>query len=130
MVLPESSSLPIKYHYGQIAVASCASVSMLASGTTLVWIAYKCFQEYQRKAYIQRNHRDVFRSNWTTTILIMNLLLSDLLQSIGFGFSFYWSKTGNIYTGALCDVQAILIQIGDVASGTQPRALYIGNNHC
>ena len=51
-------------------------------------------------------------------ILIYNLLLADLQQSVAFSISFHWLKIDKILapTGA-CFIQAWFLQIGDVSSG-------------
>ncbi|CAG8541433.1 517_t:CDS:2 [Ambispora leptoticha] len=49
--------------------------------------------------------------------LIINLLVSDWLQSLGFMMSYYWIVKGKIVEGTWCNVQGAIINLGDVASG-------------
>jgi hypothetical protein len=59
-------------------------------------------------------------------ILIYNLLLADLQQSVAFSISFHWLKIDKIIapTGA-CFIQGWFLQIGDVASGLFVLAIAI-----
>ncbi|RHZ88652.1 hypothetical protein Glove_21g60 [Diversispora epigaea] len=49
--------------------------------------------------------------------LVLNLCISDFFQSVGFMFSYYWIKVGRINIGTVCDIQGMLINLGDVSSG-------------
>ncbi|CAG8503177.1 12323_t:CDS:2 [Ambispora leptoticha] len=56
--------------------------------------------------------------NKTVTYLVVNLLIGDWIQSVGFMITYYWlSDGGNIHPGTICDFQGILINMGDVSSG-------------
>ncbi|KAH8723887.1 G protein-coupled glucose receptor regulating Gpa2-domain-containing protein [Phaeosphaeriaceae sp. PMI808] len=59
-------------------------------------------------------------------ILIYNLLIADLQQSIAFTISFHWLRLGKILAPtAPCFIQAWFLNIGDVASGLFVLAIAI-----
>ncbi|CAI2175550.1 9509_t:CDS:2 [Funneliformis geosporum] len=63
---------------------------------------------------IRQNHSS---RHTVVTRLVLNLFVSDFIQSIGFMFSYHWIKKGIIQQGIHCDIQGFLINLGDVASG-------------
>lgn len=50
-------------------------------------------------------------------ILVLNLLIADILQAAGFGFSFYWLMNSQIIPSSdACFAQAWFFQIGDTSN--------------
>ncbi|KAG9287578.1 hypothetical protein G9A89_019639 [Geosiphon pyriformis] len=84
---------------GIIAILTFSTISNIAVTIMLIWIA---------------THSS---SNKTVGRLVLNLLASDWLQSLGFMMSYTWLIKGGIQQNKYCEIQGILIQIGDVASG-------------
>jgi len=55
--------------------------------------------------------------------LLLNLAISDFIQSIGFMMSYRWLALDKIVPGTYCNAQGIMINIGDVASGTEKHTM-------
>lgn len=62
-------------------------------------------------------------SNWRSpstrsisTLMILNLFLSDTLQSIGFQLNYNWLLTDSVQLGGICNTQGFMINFGDVAA--------------
>uniref|UniRef100_A0A1D1YMC9 Tachykinin-like peptides receptor 86C n=1 Tax=Anthurium amnicola TaxID=1678845 RepID=A0A1D1YMC9_9ARAE len=85
---------------GVIAILSTSTISNLAVFVMIWWIIT---QGHSRHAVVTR--------------LVLNLILSDFIQSIGFMMSYNWLRIGDIKEGTYCDIQGFLINLGDVASG-------------
>ena len=98
------------YRAGMVPLAVCAMMSLLSVGALLGFIT-------QRMISWRKHYRQYVGYN-QYVILIFNLLIADLQQSVAFSISFHWLRINKIVapTGA-CFVQAWFLQIGDVASG-------------
>lgn len=98
------------YRAGLIPLAICATMSLISVTALLGFIT-------QRMISWRRHYRQYVGYN-QYVILIYNLLIADLQQSIAFSISFHWLRINKIVapTGA-CFLQAWFLQIGDVASG-------------
>lgn len=98
------------YRAGMIPLAVCALMSLFSVAALLGFIT-------QRMISWRRHYRKYVGYN-QYVILIFNLLIADLQQSISFSISFHWLRINKIVapTGA-CFIQAWFLQIGDVASG-------------
>ena len=102
--------LPVAQHRGLIAVSIMACFSLVATLTLLLFITYRLIfwrRNYQR--YIGYNQY---------IILIFNLVLADLQQSLGFVVCLKWIATDKIKAGTVaCFLQGLWLQIGDPGSG-------------
>ncbi|KAF7444487.1 Git3 multi-domain protein [Pyrenophora tritici-repentis] len=98
------------YKAGMVPLAVCAMLSLFSVAALLGFIT-------QRMISWRRHYRQYVGYN-QYVILIFNLLIADLQQSIAFSISFHWLRLNKILapTGA-CFIQAWFLQIGDVASG-------------
>ncbi|RMZ72181.1 integral membrane [Pyrenophora seminiperda CCB06] len=108
---PDSmESLTSVYRAGMIPLAVCAMMSLISVAALLGFIT-------QRMISWRKHYRQYVGYN-QYVILIFNLLIADLQQSIAFSISFHWLRINKIVapTGA-CFIQAWFLQIGDVASG-------------
>ncbi|KAG9295226.1 hypothetical protein G9A89_006208 [Geosiphon pyriformis] len=90
---------------GRFAIVSFSTLSNAAVTGMIIWIL------------IQKH------PNQTVSRLVLNMLFSDWLQSVGFMMSLRWIASGDISPGAFCSVQGIIINIGDVASGFWATAI-------
>ncbi|CAG8663363.1 465_t:CDS:2, partial [Paraglomus occultum] len=111
---PTLESSPLDSHIsddvaGMIAIVSFSTLSNIACVSTFAWIYF---------------HRYDYKGT-TITPLVLNLLMADFLQSIGFMLSSHWIVIGKIVPGALCSFQGIIINIGDVASGFWALAICV-----
>jgi hypothetical protein len=98
------------YHNGLIPLAIFAMMSLVSVAALLGFITHRMISW-------RRHYRQYVGYN-QYVILIFNLLIADLQQSIAFSISFHWLRINKIVasTGA-CFLQAWFLQIGDVASG-------------
>jgi hypothetical protein len=99
-----------EFKSGLIPVGLFALMSLISVSGLLVFITHRlvAWRKYG-KTYVGYNQY---------VILIYNLLLADLQQSIAFCISFHWIRLGEIPApSAPCFVQAWFLQIGDVSSG-------------
>jgi hypothetical protein len=95
---------------GLIPVALCAMMSLVSVTALLVFITHRLFS--------WRSHYREYVGYNQYVILIYQLLLADLQQSIAFAISFHWLRIGKILAPtAPCFIQAWFLHIGDVASG-------------
>ncbi|OAL56552.1 hypothetical protein IQ07DRAFT_496666 [Pyrenochaeta sp. DS3sAY3a] len=95
---------------GLIPVALFAMMSLISVSVLLVFITHRLISW-------RKHYREYVGYN-QYVILIYNLLLADLQQSIAFSISFHWLRIGKIVAPtAPCFIQAWFLQIGDVASG-------------
>ncbi|CAB4491754.1 hypothetical protein RhiirA5_408679 [Rhizophagus irregularis] len=85
---------------GVIAILSTSTISNVAVFVMIWWIIT---QKHSRHTVVTR--------------LVLNLILSDFIQSIGFMMSYNWLRINAINEGTYCDIQGFLINLGDVASG-------------
>jgi hypothetical protein len=93
------------YRAGLIPLAICATMSLISVTALLGFIT-------QRMISWRRHYRQYVGYN-QYVILIYNLLIADLQQSIAFSISFHWLRANKIEprTGA-CFLQAWFLQIG------------------
>ncbi|KAF2741406.1 hypothetical protein EJ04DRAFT_3420 [Polyplosphaeria fusca] len=98
------------FRSGLIPVALCAMLSLISVTSLLVFITHRLVSWRKHyKEYVGYNQY---------VILIYNLLLADLQQSIAFSISFHWLRINKIVAPtAPCFIQAWFLHIGDVASG-------------
>ncbi len=95
---------------GLLPVAIFAMTSLISVTILLVFIT-------RRLLSWRQNHREHIGYN-QYVILIFNLLLADLHQSIAFSMSFYWLQVNKISApSAPCFFQAWFLHLGDLASG-------------
>ncbi|KAF1947349.1 hypothetical protein EJ02DRAFT_365677 [Clathrospora elynae] len=95
---------------GLIAVGLFAMMSLISVSALLVFITHRLISWRRHyKEYVGYNQY---------VVLIYNLLIADLQQSIAFSISFHWLRINKIIAPtAPCFIQAWFLQIGDVASG-------------
>ncbi|CAG8651023.1 9493_t:CDS:2, partial [Ambispora leptoticha] len=55
-------------------------------------------------------------SNGIDTNFVLNLLIADWLQSVGFSMSLYWMAISDITPGLYCDIQGVIMSIGGMGS--------------
>ncbi|RIA82437.1 G protein-coupled glucose receptor regulating Gpa2-domain-containing protein [Glomus cerebriforme] len=91
---------PLIHLNGIKAILTTSTISNLAVFVMIWWIIT---QKHSRHTVVTR--------------LVLNLITSDFIQSIGFMMSFNWLRIRIITPGTYCDVQGFLINLGDVASG-------------
>ncbi|USP82454.1 hypothetical protein yc1106_09728 [Curvularia clavata] len=98
------------YKAGLVPLGIFATMSLVSVTALLAFITQRMIS--WRKHYKQYVGYNQY------VILIYNLLLADLQQSVAFSISFHWLKIDKILapTGA-CFIQAWFLQIGDVSSG-------------
>jgi hypothetical protein len=102
--------LPPVYRSGLIAITVFALMSLLSVTILLGFIT-------QRLISWRRHYREYVGYN-QYVILIYNLLLADLQQSIAFSISFHWLRIDKIVAPTTpCFIQGWFLNIGDVASG-------------
>lgn len=95
---------------GLIPVALFAMMSLVSVTALLLFITHRLISW-------RKHYREYVGYN-QYVVLIYNLLIADLQQSIAFSISFHWLKLNKILAPtAPCFVQAWFLQIGDVASG-------------
>jgi len=106
-LFPPPDSLPIipKSLLDDLYVmSSLGTLSLLTTFGTLAAVAYQYLRGY-------RNHADQL------LVPILQLLVVDFLQALGFTLSWHWVRTGSILAPtAICTCQGILINFGDVAN--------------
>lgn len=98
------------YRAGLVSISLFAMMSLISVTVLLVFITHRLVSWRKHyKEYVGYNQY---------VILIYNLLLADLQQSIAFSISFHWLRIGSIEAPtAACFIQAWFLHIGDVASG-------------
>ncbi|EAL86992.2 hypothetical protein LV164_003185 [Aspergillus fumigatus] len=110
--------LPVAQHKGLIAVAVMATLSFIATLALICFITYRLVfwrSNYQR--YIGYNQY---------IILIYNLVIADLQQSLAFLICIKWIAEDKIEaSSAACFLQGFWLQIGDPASGLFVLAIAI-----
>jgi hypothetical protein len=98
------------FQTGLIPITFFAMMSLLSVTALLGFITHRLISW-------RRHYREYVGYN-QYVILIYNLLLADLQQSIAFSISFHWLRLGKILAPtAPCFLQAWFLNIGDVASG-------------
>jgi hypothetical protein len=109
--------LPI-YRTGLIPITVFAMMSLLSVTALLGFITHRLISW-------RRHYREYVGYN-QYVILIYNLLLADLQQSIAFSISFHWLRLDAILAPtAPCFIQGWFLNIGDVASGLFVLAIAI-----
>jgi hypothetical protein len=98
------------YKHGLIPIVLCAMMSMISVSALLIFITHRMISWRKHyKEYVGYNQY---------IVLIYNLLLADLQQSIAFAISFHWLRLGKILAPtAPCFIQGWFLNLGDVASG-------------
>lgn len=98
------------YHKGLIPLVVFAMASSISVFALLCFITWRLIGW-------RKHHKEYVRYN-QYIILIYNLLLADLQQSIAFVITFHWLRLDKILAPtAPCFIQAWFLHIGDVASG-------------
>jgi len=98
------------YEKGLIPVALFAMMSLISVSLLLIFITWRLIGW-------RRHHREYVGYN-QYLILIYNLLLADLQQSIAFSITFHWLRLDKIIAPTVpCFVQGWFLHIGDVSSG-------------
>lgn len=102
--------LPDDLRIGLKPVGVFALLSVISTFFLFSWITYRLIS--------WRSHYRTYVGYNQYVVLVYNLLLADMIQSISFLFSFHWISIDKIIapTGA-CYGQAALLHIGDVSSG-------------
>jgi len=110
--------LPYKHHQGLIAVSVMAILSFIATLVLLGFITYRMlFWRSNYARYIGYNQY---------IVLIYNLVLADLQQSLAFLICIKWIAEDKISADtAACFLQGLWLQIGDPASGLFVLAIAI-----
>lgn len=98
------------FQQGLIPIALCAMMSLLSVTALLAFITHRLVSWRKHyKEYVGYNQY---------VILIYNLLLADLQQSIAFAISFHWIRIEKILAPTVpCFIQGWFLNLGDVASG-------------
>lgn len=97
-------------HSGLAAIGSLATLSIVALVGLITFVSYRLAT--------WKSHYPCFPGGNQCVILILNLLLADLLQSMALSISFHWLHVGSILApSAPCSLQAWLLHSGDVSSG-------------
>jgi hypothetical protein len=102
--------MPAHTKQGLYAVGFLATLSVISTAALLLWITHRLiFWRKHYRSYVGYNQN---------VILIYQLLLADLQQSLGFLLSFNWISQGKIVgPSPTCFAQAWFIHIGDLSSG-------------
>lgn len=102
--------LPRDLRNGQIGVSVLAAISVLATFSLVCYLTYRLlFWRLYQKQYLGQSQY---------IILIFNLLLADIVQSIGFLVCAYWAAKDEIRAHTVaCHLQGMSLHIGDPASG-------------
>ncbi len=96
---------------GLHAISALATLSAVCTSGLLSFLLY-------RAIYWERYYTTTLTRN-QNIVLLSNLLFADLIQAIGFLFSAYWVNIDSILAPTpACTAQGILLNLGDVASGS------------
>ncbi|CRG91177.1 hypothetical protein PISL3812_08225 [Talaromyces islandicus] len=102
------SPLPTTQYRGLIAISVLAFASVLATSGLLCFISYRIFLSKRAETLGHNQY----------IILIYNLLLADLQQSLGFIICIHFVRNNAIHAGtAACFLQGLWLQVGDPGSG-------------
>lgn len=102
--------MPLALQHGLIPVASLA---VLSAGSTVILICFICYRLAHWKV-----HHHTFLGYNQYVLLVLNLLLADLQQSVAFLFTFHWIWIRRILAPTSpCTAQAWLLHSGDLSSG-------------
>jgi hypothetical protein len=103
-------SLEPLYRSGLIYLGLLAVLSMVSVTALLIFITHRLIAW-------RRHYREYVGYN-QYVVLIYNLLIADLQQSIAFSISFHWLRIDKmIAPTSACFIQGWFLQIGDVSSG-------------
>ncbi|KAF2202238.1 hypothetical protein GQ43DRAFT_317943 [Delitschia confertaspora ATCC 74209] len=102
--------LPAVFHRGLVPVGLAALLSLASTLGLLIFITHRLVSWRKHyKEYVGYNQY---------VLLIYNLLLADLQQSLGFVISFHWLRINKILAPTVpCFLQGWFIHLGDVSSG-------------
>lgn len=113
--ISDLTPLPSPLNSGLPIIAALSFASFFASFSLFTFLCWRLYT-WRRKGSQGYNQ---------FVVLIMNLLLADMQQSLGFAFSLHWVINNGISSqGMACSIQAWLIGSGDLASGVW--CLFIG----
>ena len=119
---PPPYSLPTltpQIRTGLAVIGSLALLSILSTSSLLIFLTYRFFTT-RRKVSTTHINTD------QCTILIFNLLLADLFQSIALVISFHWLYLDGIFAPSIpCWIQAGFLHLGDVGSGSFVLAIAV-----
>ncbi|KAL1973264.1 hypothetical protein VTN31DRAFT_5899 [Thermomyces dupontii] len=96
---------------GQIGVSVLAAISTLATFSLICYLTYRLlFWQVYQKQYLGQSQYII--------LIFNNLLLADIVQSIGFLVCAYWAVKDEIRAHTVaCHLQGMSLHIGDPASG-------------
>lgn len=98
------------FRVGLIPITVCAMLSLISVSILLCFIT--------KRLISWRKHYKEYVGYNQYVILIYNLLLADLQQSVAFAMSFHWMRIEKIVAPtAACFTQGLMLNLGDVASG-------------
>lgn len=111
-------NLSASHQEGLVAVGSFAALSIVTTSLLLLFLI--------RRALLHTVVHAKQASSFKHDILILNLLLAQLIQSLGFVVGIRWSVAGHISASSgWCDAQAGFLQTGDLASGAFALAIAV-----
>ena len=100
------SPLPAEYRYGMVAIVVCAVLSTIATASLAIYLGYRI---------VYRRRRRLAQSQ--LSILLFNLMIADLKQTIGYLLTAHWlqidAMDGN---DSVCWAQGWLLTIGNLGS--------------
>lgn len=99
-------------HTGMIPMGVIGCFSFLATFSSITYITWRliCSKQDPKDVPLYRNQ---------LLLLILNLLIADMFQSMSFIFSFHWFQLNMILApSSPCWAQAWFIHFGDIASGS------------
>src|ERR1700760_3925514 len=106
---PPANGLSDALKKGMIPLSIFAICSALSTFTLLSWITWRLVFRQDYQSFVGYNQY---------VILIYNLLLADLQQSLAFIVTLHWLNIGQIESPSVtCFAQAWLLNLGDVSSG-------------
>ncbi|KAI6151347.1 hypothetical protein EDD17DRAFT_1149644 [Pisolithus thermaeus] len=105
---------------GMVFVVIASSVSALAVGGVLLYIAYSAVT-------IQRNASRRWSTDTHIHYYFLNLMVSELIQTVGGLLTIRWIVKDGVYPGPFCTVQGVFAHVGEiaVAFGTMAISLHI-----
>jgi hypothetical protein len=119
---PSPYSLPTltpQLRTGLAVIGSLALLSILSTSYLLIFLTYRFFTT-RRKVSTTHINTD------QCTVLIFNLLLADLFQSLALVISFHWLYLDGIFAPSIpCWIQAGFLHLGDVGSGSFVLAIAV-----
>lgn len=102
--------LPPNIKQGLIAISTLAMISIVTTGGAIMFIVMRLFDKHNYQSAPLRFNQSI--------ILILNLLLADFQQALSFVLSIHWvTKNAILAPTTACNVQAWMVQMGDVSSG-------------